>query len=73
MLLDNENLTDNVADVELQDCERQPCEVWSRVMGYFRPFSEYNHGKKAEFCSRKCFSEEKAVAKIGEFDEQTAA
>ncbi len=51
-------------NIELQDNERQPCEVWSRVMGYFRPFSEYNHGKKAEFCSRVCFKEEKALTGI---------
>ena len=47
-----------MSEVELKDEERQPCEVWTRVMGYFRPFSEFNCGKKAEFTSRKCFVEE---------------
>lgn len=32
------------------------------VMGYHRPVSEFNKGKKSEFYSRKCFTEEKAVA-----------
>ena len=30
-------------------------------MGYFRPVSEFNKGKKSEFYSRVCFSESKAV------------
>ncbi|MBQ7659857.1 MAG: hypothetical protein IJS26_03845 [Alphaproteobacteria bacterium] len=48
----------------LTDNERQPCEVWSRVMGYHRPVSEYNKGKKAEYYSRLCFKEEKAVKRM---------
>lgn len=48
-------------EITLKDEERQPCEVWSRVMGYFRPVSEYNSGKKSEFYSRVTFSEEKAT------------
>ena len=48
-------------NIKLADEERQPCEVWTRVMGYFRPVSEFNKGKKSEFYSRVCFSESKAV------------
>lgn len=44
---------------ELTTDERQPCEIWTRVMGYFRPLSEFNKGKKAEFLERKCFAESK--------------
>jgi ribonucleoside-triphosphate reductase len=29
------------------------CEVWSRIVGYFRPVSQWNHGKKSEFIERK--------------------
>lgn len=36
------------------------------VMGYHRPVSEFNRGKKSEFYSRKCFTEEKAVEHINE-------
>jgi ribonucleoside-triphosphate reductase len=28
------------------------CEVWSRIVGYFRPVSEWNAGKKAEYVDR---------------------
>lgn len=49
--------------IELSDSERQPCEVWTRVMGYFRPVSEFNIGKKSEYAERKCFSEKKATSK----------
>ena len=45
--------------VQLQDSERQPCEVWTRVMGYHRPVSSFNTGKKGEFYERKCFVEER--------------
>jgi len=43
----------------IEDEERQECEIWSRVMGYYRPVSEYNIGKKAEHDERVYFSEEK--------------
>jgi hypothetical protein len=43
--------------VELTDAERQPCEVWTRVMGYHRPVASFNTGKKGEFAEREYFSE----------------
>lgn len=43
----------------LNDSERQPCEVWTRVMGYFRPVSHFNKGKQSEFNERVFFSERK--------------
>jgi anaerobic ribonucleoside-triphosphate reductase len=46
--------------IELNDDERQPCEVWSRVMGYHRPVSAYNAGKQAEHKERLLFKESKA-------------
>ena len=33
-------------------------------MGYHRPVSEFNKGKKEEFAERKCFTEEKAISKM---------
>lgn len=39
---------------------RQPVECWTRVMGYFRPVSGYNKGKKSEFKERVWFTEEMA-------------
>lgn len=43
--------------VTLTDEERQPCEVWTRVMGYHRPVQSFNTGKKGEFEERVCFTE----------------
>lgn len=48
-------------NIELKDEERQPCEIWTRVMGYFRPLMNFNKGKVSEYNERKCFSEKKAV------------
>ncbi len=31
------------------------CEVFSRVVGYIRPVSQWNEGKEAEFKDRKNF------------------
>jgi len=36
-------------------------EVYSRVCGYFRPVSNWNKGKQAEFADRKVFRIGKAV------------
>ena len=40
--------------------ERQSVECWTRVMGYFRPYSHFNKGKKSECEERQWFIEEKA-------------
>jgi hypothetical protein len=44
----------------LADEERQPCEVWTRVMGYHRPVSSFNKGKQGEYAERVCFEEHAA-------------
>ncbi len=31
---------------------RQPCEVYSRIVGYIRPVSQWNDGKQSEFHDR---------------------
>ncbi|OIP13540.1 MAG: hypothetical protein AUK53_06260 [Betaproteobacteria bacterium CG2_30_59_46] len=49
------NLSSN--EIILTDEERQPCEVWTRVMGYHRPVSSFNIGKKGEHYERKFFQE----------------
>ncbi len=38
-------------------------EIYSRVVGYLRPVNNWNAGKKEEFCLRKTYSEEKALAR----------
>ncbi|MHB1494088.1 MAG: anaerobic ribonucleoside-triphosphate reductase [Acidithiobacillus sp.] len=49
--------TVHLQDVTLRDDERQPCEVWTRVMGYHRPTTSFNPGKQGEFAERKYFRE----------------
>jgi len=41
-------------EIQLRDEERQPCEVWTRVMGYHRPVASFNTGKQGEH-SERCF------------------
>jgi hypothetical protein len=43
--------------IELRDDERTRCEVWTRVMGYHRPVSAFNAGKRAEHRERLYFNE----------------
>ena len=49
-----------------------PVECWTRVVGYFRPVKDCNHGKKAEindratfdanaYCNREFGSQEKSA------------
>jgi hypothetical protein len=45
---------------QLNDAERQPCEIWTRVMGYHRPVSSFNIGKQGEFNERTYFKEDRA-------------
>ena len=44
-------------EIELDDNERQRCEVWTRVMGYHRPVSSFNIGKQGEYHERRFFEE----------------
>ena len=41
-------------------------EVFSRVVGYYRPVDNWNEGKKEEFKDRKTFSQKKAEEKADE-------
>lgn len=52
---DMTNPTQN--EIELKDEERQPCEIWTRVMGYHRPVASFNTGKKGEYAERRFFRE----------------
>ena len=51
------SLADATQEVRLTDAERQPCEVWTRVMGYHRPVASFNVGKQGEHHERQFFSE----------------
>jgi len=51
--------------IQLEPHERQPCEVWTRVMGYHRPVASFNPGKQSEHAERRFFTEACAERHIG--------
>ena len=55
--------------LDKNESQRQPVECWTRVMGYFRPVSHFNKGKKSEFKERVWFDEKYAH----KFKEEKAA
>lgn len=50
----------------LEDHERQRCEIWTRVMGYHRPVSQFNAGKRSEYAERLLYREKSAPSQTGE-------
>jgi ribonucleoside-triphosphate reductase len=59
--LDGEQPTCPLCQLEFPDREPQECEVWTRVMGYHRPVSSFNIGKKGEHAERVHFREESVI------------
>ncbi len=57
--MSRQSLADETPDSSslLDGEQRQPCEVWTRVMGYHRPLSSFNRGKQGEHHERVCFRE----------------
>jgi len=51
------NTLTSLSPATLNDSERQRCEVWTRVMGYHRPVSQFNPGKQSEHLERRHFTE----------------
>ena len=39
----------------------EKCEVYSRVVGYFRPVSSWHNAKKEEFEDRKTYDKDKSM------------
>ncbi|MBP9812155.1 hypothetical protein KBC86_02125 [Candidatus Gracilibacteria bacterium] len=46
---------DHFLDASGNPIMRTRCEIYTRVMGYYRPVTQFNNGKKSEFYTRKCF------------------
>lgn len=40
----------------MKKVKRQPCEIYSRVVGYLSPVNQWNPGKKSEWVHRKTFA-----------------
>lgn len=51
--------------LNISDSERTECEIWTRVMGYYRPTSAFNIGKKQEFKDRHYYTQTKAEHGLG--------
>lgn len=51
-------------EIELDDKERQKCEIWTRVMGYHRHVDNFDIGKQAEFKERVFFSHEETLKNL---------
>lgn len=51
-----QGIFDSEDKIELKDEERTRCEIWTRVMGYYRPVSNFNKGKQSEYFERKYFN-----------------
>ena len=51
---------DNVKDGD-GEVLRVPCEVYSRVVGYLRPVSDWNAAKQQEFKERTVFKQPEAT------------
>ncbi len=58
--LAGENFTCPKCAASRPEAEPQECEVWTRVMGYFRPVKSFNVGKKGEYAERTPFTESAA-------------
>lgn len=52
---DLSNLTDAAGKIIVPKEQRVKTEVYSRIVGYLRPVSGWNKGKKAEFKDRAVF------------------
>ncbi|NCB38314.1 MAG: hypothetical protein EOM80_06035, partial [Erysipelotrichia bacterium] len=51
-------------NITLPEESRQACEVWTRVMGYFRPVSQFNAGKKSEYSDRVMLKSQDLVREV---------
>lgn len=60
--LPGEHVTCELCAAQNPDAEPVRCEVWTRVMGYFRPVESFNIGKKGEYAERIVFTEDAASA-----------
>jgi len=55
--LERKVITDKIVTLEekLKNVKGTECEVYSRIVGYFRPVKQWNNGKQAEFEDRITF------------------
>ncbi len=59
--------------IQLNDDERTRCEIWTRVMGYHRPVSQWNKGKKSEYKERKYYREDVTLNSLDRYEKKEEA
>ncbi len=47
-------------ETKLNESSRQLCEVYSRIVGYIRPVTQWNDGKQSEFYDRLVYNKKTA-------------
>lgn len=47
---------------ELEDARGADCEVYTRIVGYYRSVKNWNAGKREEYNARKLYAEDRARA-----------
>ncbi len=47
----------------IENKNRQKCEIYSRVVGFLTPVSQWNRGKKEEWKDRKTYDKQLNIAK----------
>lgn len=57
-------MTMQTFETKVDGAKRTKCEIWTRVMGYCRPVSNFNKGKKSEYAERKFFQEGVTMASM---------
>ncbi len=52
-----DKLNEQIAELETKrdGVTGRPCEVYSRIVGYYRPVQHWNKGKKQELAERKLY------------------
>lgn len=56
----------------MSECNKR-CEVFSRIVGYFRPVKNWNEGKAEEFKHRKTFKEDVSLKSKFNYPQAVAA
>ena len=54
---EKQEIMDEIArlEKELESVKGTTCEVYSRIVGYFRPVKQFNPGQEAQYHDRKTF------------------
>lgn len=60
-LMDKNEIEEKIKELEerFKTAKGTPCEIYSRVVGYFRPVKNWNEGKQEEFKDRVVYEQPK--------------